>query len=216
MTAVEPSDSPSIVRILVVAATPALRAGLRALLADGDLRVVGETAAPGGPAPIPHADVVVAADDALLADAARLAAGEPAMALLALTDDPEAAQRLRGLELAAWGVLPRDASPAELQTAARAVAQGLVVLPPPVAARLLAPRSSVGTVAGASAEPLTPREREVLELVSEGLSNKLIARRLQISDHTVKFHISSIFAKLGASSRTEAVHLGARQGLITL
>jgi DNA-binding CsgD family transcriptional regulator len=63
---------------------------------------------------------------------------------------------------------------------------------------------------------LTARERDVLELVSQGLSNKQIAQKLQISEHTVKFHLSSLFAKLGVSSRTEAVNRGARQGIITL
>jgi DNA-binding NarL/FixJ family response regulator len=66
------------------------------------------------------------------------------------------------------------------------------------------------------AEPLTAREAEVLALLSLGLPNKQIALRLQISEHTVKFHIAAIFAKLGAASRTEAVSIGARQGLITL
>jgi len=65
-------------------------------------------------------------------------------------------------------------------------------------------------------EALTAREREVLELLSQGLPNKLIARRLQISEHTVKFHVSSIYAKLGATSRTDAVSRGVRRGLITL
>jgi DNA-binding NarL/FixJ family response regulator len=65
-------------------------------------------------------------------------------------------------------------------------------------------------------EALTARECEVLELLSRGLPNKLIARRLQISEHTVKFHVSSIYAKLGASSRTDAVSRGVRKGLITL
>jgi len=65
-------------------------------------------------------------------------------------------------------------------------------------------------------EALTAREREVLELLSRGLPNKLIARRLQISEHTVKFHVSSIYAKLGATSRTDAVSRGVRRGLITL
>ena len=65
-------------------------------------------------------------------------------------------------------------------------------------------------------EALTAREREVLELLSRGLPNKLIARRLQISEHTVKFHVSSIYAKLGASSRTDAVSRGVRRGFITL
>lgn len=65
-------------------------------------------------------------------------------------------------------------------------------------------------------EALTAREREVLELLSRGLPNKLIARRLQISEHTVKFHVSSIYAKLGATSRTDAVSRGVRRGLITI
>ena len=68
----------------------------------------------------------------------------------------------------------------------------------------------------ATDDVLTTREHEVLELVSQGLSNKLIARQLQISEHTVKFHIASVSAKLGASSRTDAVRLGLRKGLITL
>ena len=65
-------------------------------------------------------------------------------------------------------------------------------------------------------EPLTPREIEVLELLAEGLPNKAIADRLKISDQTVKFHVSSISAKLGAVNRTDAVRRAARRGLITL
>jgi DNA-binding NarL/FixJ family response regulator len=75
-----------------------------------------------------------------------------------------------------------------------------------------------GTAAVAEelAEPLTVREREVLELLGRGLSNKMIARDLKISEHTVKFHVSSAYAKLGASNRAEAVSLGARLGYISL
>jgi len=65
-------------------------------------------------------------------------------------------------------------------------------------------------------EALTPRELEVLEVLAEGLSNRAIALRLGISEHTVKFHISSVFAKLGAENRTDAVRRGVRRGLITL
>ncbi|HWQ12092.1 MAG TPA: response regulator transcription factor, partial [Roseiflexaceae bacterium] len=92
---------------------------------------------------------------------------------------------------------------------------GLVALAPALAARLLT-RPPAEALPDPGAEPLTAREREVLDLVGQGLSNKLIARRLQISEHTVKFHLSSIFAKLGAASRTDAVNRAARQGLITL
>jgi DNA-binding NarL/FixJ family response regulator len=90
------------------------------------------------------------------------------------------------------------------------------VLPAPLAEQLLGQRGPVTVPALDQADPLTAREREVLQLVSQGLSNKLIARELQVSEHTVKFHISSIFAKLGAASRTDAISRGARQGLITL
>ena len=65
-------------------------------------------------------------------------------------------------------------------------------------------------------EPLTPREREVLELLAHGLSNRQIAERLGISEHTAKFHVAAISGKLGAASRTEAVSRGVRRGLITL
>ena len=91
------------------------------------------------------------------------------------------------------------------------------MLSQPLARQMLGPRAGVATLEDTTLdEPLTTRELEVLELLSQGLPNKQIARRLQISEHTVKFHVSSIYAKLGASSRTEAVGRGARAGLITL
>jgi DNA-binding NarL/FixJ family response regulator len=96
-----------------------------------------------------------------------------------------------------------------------AIGQGLIVLPPTLASRLLTQRpAEIGL--DPAIEPLTPRELEVLELMGQGLPNKQIARALQISEHTVKFHISAIFAKLGAASRTDAVGRAARQGLIAL
>jgi NarL family two-component system response regulator YdfI len=72
------------------------------------------------------------------------------------------------------------------------------------------PRSAV------SAPPLTPREREILSMLAEGLPNKLIAARLRISEHTVKTHLEAVFEKLGASTRAEAVALGVRRGLLLL
>ena len=89
--------------------------------------------------------------------------------------------------------------------------EGLVVLP-----HLLTERVLHSTVAEDLDEPLTNREREVLELLAQGFSNKLIAQRLHISEHTVKFHVSSLYTKLGVSSRAEAVSRGARYGLISL
>ena len=125
---------------------------------------------------------------------------------------PGVARRLRGtpefaqLLLAARYVLLFGAAVA-------AVAQGLTVLPKTLAERLLdEPAAAVEELS----EPLTARESEVLGLLGRGLSNKMIARELHISEHTVKFHISSMYSKLGVSNRAEAVSQGARYGLISI
>ena len=82
---------------------------------------------------------------------------------------------------------------------------------------LFTPRMQDGELTGeAPLESLTERELHVLQLLAQGLANKQIALALGISEHTVKFHVSGIYAKLGAASRTEAVRMGVRQGLITL
>ena len=203
-------------RVLVAAPTPALRAGLCALLAGSNLQIAAETATLSGHDDIfVGIDIIVVADIDLLSDGRRLGE-ERRLAIVVLSDDGRAAAALRALPLAGWAIVPSDASAAELQAAVHAAAQGMVVLPLAQAERLLEPWPAQGALAGSPAEALTGREREVLELVSQGLSNKLIARQLRISEHTVKFHMSSIFAKLGASSRTDAVSRGARQGLVTL
>jgi DNA-binding NarL/FixJ family response regulator len=204
-------------RVLIVAPTPALRAGLRALLASADISIASEVATLAAlDTDLSAVDVILVADGALLEDATRAIGDEARLAVLALAGGSHAAELLRALPLIGWGVLPPNASPAELQATVHTVAQGLVVLPAPLIEQLLGQRGPIAALASPPAEPLTAREREVLELVSQGLSNKLIARELQVSEHTVKFHISSIFAKLGAASRTEAISRGARQGLITL
>jgi len=114
-------------------------------------------------------------------------------------------------------VLPRGATPDEIASAFRAVASGLIVLHPR-AARSLAEHSAapLTTPVAELVEELTPREIEVLRLLADGLGNKEIASHLGISEHTVKFHISSILGKLGAATRTEAVMTGIRRGLIPL
>ncbi len=144
--------------------------------------------------------------------------GNGTVALVVLTNnDAGPLSVLRTLTLRGWSIVPMDATTAQLQASVVAAAQGLITLPTALADRLYEQRPVTGTITlGSLDEPLTAREREVLELVSQGLSNKLIARRLQISEHTVKFHVSSISAKLGASSRTDAVSRGVRRGLITL
>ncbi|HEY7651187.1 MAG TPA: response regulator transcription factor [Methylomirabilota bacterium] len=113
-------------------------------------------------------------------------------------------------------VLPRDATAGEILAAIDAVAAGLVALHPE-ALEPLRRRAPLPTRAEADpAQPLTGREIEVLSMLAEGLGNKIIAARLGISTHTAKFHVASIMAKLGAGSRTEAVTIGMRRGLVVI
>jgi len=111
------------------------------------------------------------------------------------------------------GFLPRAGSAERLAAAARAAAADLIVLDPAFAIAVLPARARE---AEPIVEDLTPRELDVLQLLAEGLSNKEIAERLGITDHTVKFHVNTILSKLDAHSRTEAVTRAARLGLIIL
>lgn len=204
-------------RVLIVADDPLARAGLAALLADQPgCAVVGQVA---GEADLPDALDVHRPDVTLwdlgwdptsslerLADLAD--AGPPIVALL-----PDEAHATGARTAGARGLLLRDTGADPLVAALMAVAQGLVVLEPSLAAAMLA----AGDQAPAPLiEELTPRELEVLQLLAEGLPNKAIARRLDISQHTVKFHVNAILGKLGAQSRTEAVVRATRMGLILL
>jgi len=160
--------------------------------------------------------VVVAESGRLLVSADTL--GETgARAVVAVTDDERALRMLRGLPLRGWAIVGRDAPAADLRAATVAAARGFTILPAPVAARLL-PARDPGPAAPdeGPGDALTPREREVLELLAHGLSNRRIADALAISEHTAKFHVAAVCAKLGAASRTEAVSRGVRRGLITL
>lgn len=111
------------------------------------------------------------------------------------------------------GAIPLDATPEEIEGAIHAVHAGLVVTTPSSLAELLPNTQPLGEEL---AEPLSERELEVLDQLAEGRSNKLIAHQLSISEHTVKTRVASIFAKLGASSRTEAVSQAIRRGLVML
>lgn len=106
------------------------------------------------------------------------------------------------------GLLPPDAGPAQVDAALRAVAAGLLVRAPGLPAGF--------AMLGEAPPLLTPREVEVLALVGEGYSNKAAARRLGISQHTVKFHLEAVFAKLGVRTRAEAVREGLRRGVVEL
>jgi two-component system, NarL family, nitrate/nitrite response regulator NarL len=111
------------------------------------------------------------------------------------------------------GLLPRESAVAVIDASLSSAALGLVVYDPILGAPSGVTRDKQPALA---AEPLTPREHEVLQLLAEGLPNKTIAQRLRISEHTVKFHVNTILGKLGAQSRTEAVTRAARSGLILL
>jgi len=141
----------------------------------------------------------------------RLEAPDLGAPVLALVPDEAAAEL--ALAAGARGLLFRDASPSALLAALQAVARGLAVFEPALSPVRPAPRASAPPH---SPEALTPREREVLALLAEGLSNKAIADRLAISEHTAKFHVNAVLAKLGVQRRTEAVVRAARLGLVTL
>jgi DNA-binding NarL/FixJ family response regulator len=178
-----------------------------------DLLVVGEAGLSAGPIPpLSGADVVLVADEEMLEETALAVSEDGTQALLLLSEDESEASRLRTLSLRGWGVVAPDSPAEELGAAVAAVAHGLTVLPKTLAERLLDEPEAVEELS----DPLTARESEVLDLLGHGLSNKMIARELHISEHTVKFHISSLYTKLAVSNRAEAVSQGARHGLISL
>lgn len=134
--------------------------------------------------------------------------GAPVLALVAEETAGEWA-----LAAGARGLLFRDVEPLALLAALQAVARGLSVFGEGLASLRASPRMAA---AMPGQDALTPREREVLALLAEGLSNKAIAERLAISEHTAKFHVNAVLAKLGVQRRTEAVVRAARMGLVTL
>jgi DNA-binding NarL/FixJ family response regulator len=138
---------------------------------------------------------------------------------IALADEPDPGWVRSALRASLNAIIARDAAREDIQLALQAAEAGLVLLHPTSASGLIqhsSLRDTRDNAAEDSAEELTVRESEVLRLVSMGLGNKEVAGRLAISEHTVKFHISSILGKLHAGSRTEAVSLGIRRGLIPI
>jgi DNA-binding NarL/FixJ family response regulator len=135
-----------------------------------------------------------------------------------LVDTPSSETVAEWLRRGARAVLPRDAEPREILAAIEAAAAGLAVVPAGEVMALVAasPLPATRLASPSLAVALSPREREVLNLLAEGLGNKLVAARLGISEHTVKTHVASVFQKLGADTRAEAVAIGARTGLILL
>ncbi len=210
------------IRVAVAAQALALRAGLHALLsASESVEVVAEAASPFELGPLlPEIDVLVLAAPRPPGPGGpgRLVAEEASPAVLLLSDEVKAAAELAGLRRP-WGILPLEASAEELLAAVAALHEGLIVISPPLGGEVIERLVGLGegeVITQAPVEALTERERQVLQLLAQGLANKQIAASLNISEHTVKFHVSGIYAKLGATSRTEAVRLGVQQGLVVL
>ena len=150
------------------------------------------------------------------AEMIRVAEAVPAgSGLITLVDNPDSQWVSSALRARVNAMLSREVTREELRVAIMAAESGLVLLHPS-SAHMLARNRLTQDDSPEFIEALTAREQEVLRLASEGLGNKEIAGRLNISEHTVKFHISSILGKLGAASRTEAVSQGIRRGLITI
>ena len=138
------------------------------------------------------------------------------LAVVALIDEPSADWVARALRSGVKAILPRDSGIDEILAAIQAAHAGLVLLDPDVTQNLASRIPAPTARPIAALDDLTPREIEVLRMLGEGLGNREMAARLGISDHTVKFHISSILDKFGAATRTEAVTMGIRMGIILL
>jgi len=212
-----------VIRVFIVAASPLIRAGLQSMLADSRVDLVGSAA----DLESVSGQLVDVEPDVVLVEAAADTHEE----LLNTLQDTEIAREYSVIVLseqikAAWvsdalragvrAVLPRDVAAEQLRAALEAAAAGLVVVHPSELHTVLP--ATVGPTAPVDEllEPLTRRECEVLQMLAAGLANKEIAARLTISDHTVKFHVASILGKLGVSTRTEAVSVGIRRGLVLL
>lgn len=214
------------IRIVILARSLAVRMGLRALLEqDSEIEVVADDYPAPRHATLPEFDILVIQETPV--EAANLATGSLGeqgdsnleFSLLVISDTFVGVPALQALPLRAWGVLPEDASPEELVAAVRALHEGLVAAPAEALEALLQAHVLPGVSQAANGDAgdlLTDRESEVLHLLAQGMANKQIAQALKISPHTVKFHVSSIYTKLGATNRAEAVRLGYQNGLVSL
>ncbi len=208
------------IRVILVAAYASVRAGLDALLAGlPDCEIVARLSVAGELErllPETHTNVILL--DALPGDVADvtpvLAGTEVGLALL--SEETEDGLGLSRAGLNGWAWLRKDSEGPEIIGAVRAVSAGLVAVDPALLPRLLSGMGASPQSALSDPDPLTAREREVLQLMAQGLPNKQIATRLSVSLHTAKFHVASVLAKFGATSRTEAVTQGVRRGYVLL
>ena len=205
------------IRLLIAAPSAIVRAGLESVGAQGaGIEVVAASGLAGLGAAIDRhqPDVVLAAvethHDEPPEDLIALAAREGAPAFVVLAPDLQSSWAGDALRSGIRAVLPGDLGPREILAAVEAAAAGLAVLHPQDIPALVADRP----LPAVQSQTLTPREVQVLAMLAEGLGNKTIAWKLGISEHTAKFHVASILSKLNAGTRTEAVTLGIRRGLI--
>ncbi len=210
-------SSPDPIGVAVVSPSPTLRLGLGSVLQSIPSIVVTAQAASLeelGELPASTGVIVLA-----IWETQPLPLPETEAPVLLLASEPASDQIGSLLDSRfTWGLLPLDSSPEELLAAIQALHAGLWVGAPALVARALGKRRPTWQVEEGAGlvETLTERETEVLQQVAQGLSNKQIALKLGISENTVKYHIASIYSKLGVSNRTEAVRMGARLGWVTL
>jgi two-component system, NarL family, response regulator YdfI len=198
--------------VIVQASLPSIRLGLADMLSSHGHTLLSEDEVSSTESTV----WVLDAPDTLALDAltAHRYSDSPRSAVI-LSDDPGQPGQLARAGLRGWACLARDVDGDQLDLAVRSAEAGLVLLDLPLAVTALAAAVAVAAPMPLT-EPLTARELQVLQLVAQGLPNKGIARRLGISENTAKFHVASLCGKLGASSRTEAVTIAARRGLILL
>jgi NarL family two-component system response regulator YdfI len=212
-----------VIRVFIVAASLLARGGLQSMLAERRFEIVGSAVdldSISGRLVDVEPDVVLIETGAdtqeEFLNALEDAEVAQEYAVILLSGQPKTAWLAKALRVGVRAVLPPEITPEQLRSALEAAAAGLLVIHPADLDSALPAAASVPAEAGELPEPLTRREREVLQMISAGLGNKEIAGRLSISEHTVKFHVASILGKLGASTRTEAVSIGIRHGLVLL
>jgi len=212
-----------VIRVFIVAASTLVRAGLQNVLADSRFDIAGSAAnleSLSERLADLETDVVLIETPAdgheELLDALAVRDIISDYATIVLADQVSPSWTAEALRAGIRAVLPSDVSPEQLRAALEATAAGLVVMHPREASAAFPAPAATAAPLSELPEPLTRRESEVLQMLAGGLANKEIAARLSISDHTVKFHVASILGKLGASTRTEAVSIGIRQGLVLL
>lgn len=215
------SRSLKVIRVALITPSTALRAGLLHMLAEDErLEVVlSESTLEGLPRALEaQAEVLILTPSAARgAELDKMLALARQLALLILVEDLRSELPKLPLEPGqSWGVLPLDVEPETLSAALRAVYEGLAVAPPDWFSRRRESRTAAENQDSGLVEGLTPREVEVLGALSLGLTNKQIALALGISEHTIKYHISSIYAKLDVMNRAEAVKVGVARGWIAV